>query len=113
MRLEGDGFWVTHAAGVIVISGKLSLMLEDYADLENFFQKVIDSEPSELILDLRSLEYLNSSGIKTLCVGLLLEAEEVDGLRMKILCSDKYTWQRETIPTFEDLMERMEIVFEG
>ncbi len=112
MKLEGDGFQVTYEDGLLDISGKLSLMLEDYADLEEFFEKVIGSEPSELTVDIRDLEYLNSSGIKTICVGLLLEADEIEDMQMKILCSNRYTWQKETIPTFEDLVDHLEIRFE-
>jgi hypothetical protein len=112
MVIEGEGYTVTYEDGVIRISGKLSLMLEDYEELEAFFEKIIESEPPNLALDIRELEYLNSSGIKTICVSLILEADDIEGLRMKILCSDRYTWQKETVPTFEDLMDDMEIVFE-
>ncbi len=112
MNIEGDGYKLTYQNSVISISGKLSLMLEDYAELESFFEKIIESKPSALLLDIRNLEYLNSSGIKTICVSLILEAADIDGLGMKILCSNNYTWQKETIPTFEGLMDDMEIVFE-
>lgn len=112
MKIEGDGYTVTYQDGQVKIAGKLSLMLEDYTELEEFFKIIIESKPSALTLDLRNLEYLNSSGIKTICVGLILEAADVEGLRLKILCSNQYTWQKETIPTFEALMDEMEILFE-
>ncbi|MGE0087451.1 MAG: hypothetical protein AB7S75_23835 [Desulfococcaceae bacterium] len=112
MNIEGEGYRLTYGDGVISISGKLSLMLEDYAQLEAVFEKIIASKPSALVLDIRNLEYLNSSGIKTICVGLILEAADIDGLEMKILCSNQYTWQKETVPTFEDLMDDMKIIFE-
>lgn len=112
MKLDGDGYRVRYENGVITISGKLSLMLEDYGELEDFFATIIDSEPSKLTLDIRNLEYLNSSGIKTICVELLLEADDIEGMKMKILCSNQYTWQKESVPTFKDLMDDMEIVFE-
>ncbi len=72
----------------------------------------MESEPDEITLDIRELELLNSQGIKTLAVNLILEADEKEGFRMKILCSKGYTWQEETIPTFQDLITGMEIVFE-
>ncbi len=112
MNMEGDGYRLTWQDNVISLSGKLSLMLEDYAELEAFFEKIVASKPSNLVLDIRNLEYLNSSGIKTICVSLILEAADVEGLGMKILCSNQYTWQKETVPTFEDLMDNMEITFE-
>jgi len=111
MNIEGEDYKVTYENGVITIAGKLSLMLEDYEKLETFFKKIVESEPSEITLDIRNLEYLNSSGIKTMCVGLLLEADDLEGLKMRILCSEHYTWQKETVPTFGELMDNMEIVF--
>ncbi len=112
MHIEGDGYKLTYLDGVISMSGRFSLMLEGYTQVDDFFKKIITTKPDALVLDIRDLEYLNSSGIKTVCVSLILEASEIEGLGMKILCSGKYTWQRETVPTFEDLMDNLEIVFE-
>lgn len=112
MILQGDGYTITYENQVISISGKLSLMLESYTELEDLFQQAVDDRPSELTLDIRDLEYLNSSGIKTICVGLILEADDIENLHFKIICSNKYTWQKETIPTFKDLMDDMEVIFQ-
>ncbi len=112
MDIERDDYKLTYENGVIKITGKLSIMLEEYEGIEEFFEKIVKSQPAALTLDIRDLEYLNSSGIKTICVNLLLEADEIDDFRMKILCSKQYTWQEETIPTFEDLISNMEIIFE-
>ncbi|MDM8526305.1 hypothetical protein QUF80_23245 [Desulfococcaceae bacterium HSG8] len=112
MNIRGEGYSVEYEDGVIRISGKLSIMLEDYEEVEEFFEKIVESEPEKLTLDIKELEYLNSSGIKTICVSLILEAADIEGLHMKILCSDNYTWQKETVPTFKELMDNMEVVFE-
>ncbi len=111
MTIQGENYKVTYQNGVISISGKLSLMLEDYEELETFFEEVIESRPSEITIDIRNLEYLNSSGIKTICVSLILEAADIENLQMKILCSDRYTWQKETVPTFKDLMDDITVLF--
>ncbi len=91
-------------------------MPEEYEEIEDFFETVInevsEENLTELILDLRALTFLNSSGIKTICVSLVMEADDVEGLRMKILCSNSFTWQVETIPTFKDLIDNLDIVFE-
>lgn len=112
MNIQGENYSVTCQNGLISISGKLSLMLEDYEPLETFFEEVLRSRPSKITLDIRNLEYLNSSGIKTVCVSLILEAADMEGLSMKILCSERYTWQKETVPTFKDLMDDITILFE-
>jgi len=117
MKIEGTDYKVEFDEwGTLAMSGKLSAMPEEYEMIEAFFEKVLDavSEANipELILDLRELVFLNSSGIKAICVSLVMEADEIDGLRMKIFCSNSLTWQVETLPTFTDLMDNLEIVFE-
>ncbi len=89
------------------------MMPEEYEKIAQLFEKVLESATAEITLDIKELTYLNSSGMKAVCM-MILQAAEIKGLRMKILCSDYYTWQRETVPTFKDLMNDndMEIVFE-
>ena len=90
MKMEGDGYQVMYDAGLLTLTGKLSLMVEDYEELEAFFESVLETEPSVLTLDIRNLEYLNSSGIKTICVGLLLEADEIENMQVSlVMCHEK------------------------
>ncbi|MCP4344001.1 MAG: hypothetical protein GY795_00565 [Desulfobacterales bacterium] len=112
MNIKGDDYKIAYQDSVISISGKLSLMPEEYGEIAQFFKKILESAHKEITLDIKELAYLNSSGIKVVCVNLILEAEEIKGLKMKILCSEEYIWQKETIPTFEGLMDDLEIVFE-
>ncbi len=112
MKIEGDGYCVEHENEEIAIRGKLSLMLEDYAPIETLLEWAVAEADGRLTLDIRNLEYLNSSGIKLLCVNLILEAADAPGLALTIRCSNRFTWQRETVPTFQDLMTDMVIAFE-
>jgi len=111
MKIEENTYQAIYQNSVITLSGKLSLMVSEYEKLESFFAQILESKPTHLILDIRNLEFLNSSGIKTVCVSLILEASEIEGLHLKIICSDQYTWQKETIPNFQDLMDYMTIEF--
>ncbi|SLM28076.1 conserved hypothetical protein [Desulfamplus magnetovallimortis] len=121
MNIQGNTYEVSFdGKGTLVISGKLAAMPEEYEKMELFFEKVLDTfvndwaegATKELLLDLRALTFLNSSGIKTICVSLVMEADDVEGLHLRILCSESVTWQVETVPTFRDLMENLDIVFE-
>ncbi len=117
MNIEKENYQVRFdEKGILTMSGKLSAMPEEYEEIEDFFEKVLDAvseaNMTELVLDLRELSFLNSSGIKTICVSLVMDADDLEGLHMKILSSDAFTWQVETIPTFKDLMDNLEIVFE-
>jgi hypothetical protein len=112
MKINGNGFRMSYENGGIRISGKLSMMLEDYSEIEAFFESIVASRPDKLTLDIRELEYLNSSGIKVICVNLILEAAEINDLSMTIRCSNRFTWQKETVPTFKELMDHLEIDFD-
>ncbi|MDM8516775.1 hypothetical protein QUF76_11295 [Desulfobacterales bacterium HSG16] len=122
MNIEGKGYKVNFdGKGKLAMSGKLAAMPEEYEKIEDFFEKVLDimtesskdkTGSAELIFDLRDLTFLNSSGIKTICVSLVMEADDIEDLYMKILCSNSLTWQVETLPTFTDLMDNLEIIFE-
>ncbi|OQX24398.1 MAG: hypothetical protein BWK80_21045 [Desulfobacteraceae bacterium IS3] len=112
MNITGESYSIGYDNRVIEISGKLSNMPEGYGSIEAFFKKIIESEPPELTLDIRNLEYLNSSGIKALCIGLILEAETKQSLCLNIRCSKRHGWQRETVPSFKDLIDNLNIVFE-
>ncbi len=121
MNIEGKGYKVKFdGKGNLAMSGKLAAMPEEYEEIEEFFEKVLEvmtelpedaTGAKNMVLDLRDLTFLNSSGIKTICVSLVMEADDID-LHMKIFCSNSLTWQVETIPTFTDLVDNLEIVFE-
>jgi hypothetical protein len=112
MNISGESYNIRYENQVIEISGKLSIMPEGYENIEAFFRKIIDTEPPELTLDIRNLEYLNSSGIKALCIGLILESETKENLCLNIRCSKRHRWQKETVPSFNGLIDNLKIVFE-
>ncbi len=117
MAIEGKNYTVEFdGKETLILSGKLSAMPEEYEKIEGFFEKVLETiseaKQSHVVLDLRGLTFLNSSGIKSICVSLVMEADEIANLHLKILCRNSVTWQVETIPTFKDLMDNLEIVFE-
>ncbi len=117
MDIEGKKYQVSfHGGGTLKMTGRLAAMPEEYKKIEEMFENVIEkiseSGMTELLLDLRELVYLNSSGIKTVCVSLVMEADDVEGLHLKILCKESLTWQVESIPNFKGLMDNLEIIFE-
>lgn len=112
MEIKEERYRIGYEQNVIEISGKLSIMSEGYERIEAFFKEVVGSGPAELTLDIRNLEYLNSSGIKALCIGLILEIETRENLRLNIRCSKRHRWQQETVPTFKDLIGNLNIVFD-
>lgn len=122
MNIQGNDYTINFDGGqTLAMSGKLAAMPEEYEEIEIFFENALakmkhameaGQGASELIVDIRELTFLNSSGIKTICVSLVMEADDIQGLGLKLLCNHGLTWQVETIPTFKDLMDNLEIVFQ-
>ena len=112
MNVCGDNWSIVYENSVIRMSGRFSLMRDYYNDIEKFFEKILESAPTEITLDIRNLEFLNSAGIAVLCMSLILELAAGENTALSILCSDRYTWQRETVPTFKGLLNDMNIIFE-
>lgn len=112
MEIKEERYRISYENNVIEISGKLSIMPEGYERIEAFLKEVVGSGPAELTLDIRNLEYLNSSGIKALCIGLILEVETQENLCLNIRCSKRHRWQQETVPTFKGLINNLNIVFD-
>lgn len=117
MNIKGNSYRVDFdGQSTLTMSGKLAAMPEEYEKIEDFFENVLNAISqagiNQLFFDLRELTFLNSSGIKTICVSLVMAADDLEGLHLKILCNRSVTWQIETIPTFKDLMDNLEIIFE-
>jgi len=117
MNIEGKGYKIGFdGRGTLAMSGNIAVTPDEYEEIEDYFEKVLDAisetDITELTFDLRNLKFLNSSGIKTICVSLVMEVDDTDGLHMKILCNNSVSWQVETIPTFKELIDDLEVVFE-
>ncbi len=116
MQTEGENYSVRYERDKVMVKcvGCLDLRgKEGYGPIAELFGKVIEqhSAPSTLILDLRDLEFLNSSGITTIG-GFIIKIRNKGGVGLRILCADRHTWQGRSMRGLQKLMEGVEIVFE-
>ncbi|MEZ4529185.1 MAG: hypothetical protein R2941_25005 [Desulfobacterales bacterium] len=64
------------------------------------------------MLDVRELEFLNSSGITTIG-GVVIRLRKKGGIQLLIQCSDKHSWQSRSMTGLQKLMpDSLEITFE-
>lgn len=117
MQIQGDKFTITYhpemakieCAGFLNLRGK-----EGYKEIADLFEKVLDQSPSpeKIILDLREVEFLNSSGITTIG-GFVIKVRNKGGVRLLIQCSSKYSWQSRSMVGLQKLMpDSLQITFE-
>lgn len=115
--LQGDNHRVSYdpTTATVTCSGFLDLRgKEGYKEIVKLLDTVAEQSPSaeKIILDIRDLEFLNSSGITTLG-GFVIKLRNKGGIRLMIKCSNKHSWQSRSMKGLEKLMsEGMELVFE-
>lgn len=101
-------------SGTILCEGILDLRgKEGYRPIGELFGKAADEAPETLTLDIRNLEFLNSSGITTIGSGLIIRVRKKGVSNMVIHCSKKYAWQERSVKGLSKLMPGMELKFDA
>lgn len=67
-----------------------NLLLEPF--FERMHQQVLNSDTNKIVWDFQKLEFLNSSGIKSL-VNWILRANQEKKYQIKLSVNNTYTWQ--------------------
>ncbi|HAO22937.1 MAG TPA: hypothetical protein DCQ37_22300 [Desulfobacteraceae bacterium] len=99
----------------VVCKGTLDLRGKDgYKEIAELFDHVVNQPdlPTDITLDVRELEFLNSSGITTLG-GFIIKLRNKGGARLIVKCSNKYSWQERSMKGLEKLMpDGLSLIFE-
>lgn len=98
-------------AALITCSGSLRLRGEDYAPVAELLNEAADAQPPTLTLDLRQLQFLNSSGINTLSKFILrLRQQAVSEVTVK--GSGAFPWQRRSLKNLQRLLPGLRLEFD-
>jgi hypothetical protein len=84
---------------------------ESYNSILNLLNAAADTRPSLLTLDLRQLDFLNSSGINVL-LKFVIAIRQRGGMGLKVLGSKEISWQGKSLPNLQKLMPSLELVME-
>jgi len=96
------------SVGVVRLQGTLRLNgSEEYAPLIALLGRALD-EHSALTLDLRELEFLNSSGIATLS-RFVIECRNRKTVGLTVLGTRKVTWQGKSLVNLQRLMPALQL----
>ncbi|MDY7012404.1 MAG: hypothetical protein SVX43_02180 [Cyanobacteriota bacterium] len=114
MEIEGDSYCVQYDGETATVSCKGSLRLsdmEEYKPIVNLLNEVAQQKPPLITLDLRALEFLNSSGINVLSK-FVIRVRQQKTLAMKILGSQKIPWQLKSLKNLQRLMPALQLEIE-
>ena len=95
----------------IIFKGALRLeSMNEYQKVEKFMIEVHELKLTNLNLDFREVDFLNSSGIAMLCK-FIIHVKKMDKMPVKFLGNDDILWQKKSFANLKLLWDRVEVEF--
>jgi hypothetical protein len=110
-NLNGESFEVRREENnsTVVFKGALRLSgAPDYAPILNMLKETLFTPATPIVLDLRELDFLNSSGI-TMLSRFVIEARDCAGINLEILASEAIPWHARSLKNLQRLMPALSI----
>ncbi|MEH2068261.1 MAG: STAS domain-containing protein [Nostoc sp.] len=80
----------------------------EYASIADLLNKVLDTGPNTMTLNLRNLGFLNSSGISMLSK-FVLSVRKKKGVQLVVLGSNNMPWQGKSLKNLEKLLPGLKV----
>ena len=110
-NIHGESFEIQlkRRAPPFVFKGALRLCgTEDYAPILDMLKETLINPTAPIVLDLRQLDFLNSSGI-TMLSRFVIEARGHDGIGIQVLASEAVPWHARSLKNLQRLMPTLSI----
>lgn len=114
MKLVGENYriWFENRNNVIYFEGSLRLWDPmDYQKIHQFMMDIHELDIRELSLNFVKLDFLNSSGISTLCK-FILDIKKTNKVCLNITGNEKILWQKKSFENLTKLWEKIVLKFE-
>jgi hypothetical protein len=82
--------------------------MEDYAPVFDMLKETLTGAPAPIVLDLRELDFLNSSGI-TMLSRFVIEARDRAGISLYFFASASIAWHARSLKNLQRLMPELTI----
>jgi hypothetical protein len=110
-NISGESFEVRMEEGNSTVFFKGALRLrgtEDYAPILEMLKETLTGPAAPIVLDLRELDFLNSSGI-TMFSRFVIEARNHPGINLQVLASETVPWHARSLRNLQRLMPALNI----
>ena len=110
-NIHGESFDIQleEENSTVLFKGALRLCgTEDYAPILNMLKETLASPATPIVLDLRELDFLNSSGI-TMLSRFVMEARDRPGVDVQVLASESVPWHARSLRNLQRLMPGLSI----
>ena len=100
------------ATATVICQGSFRLRgMEEYAPIVQVLTAAADAQPTTLTLDLRTLQFLNSSGINMLAK-FVLHARQYHATQVVMKGSHRFPWQEKSLKNFQRLLPGLQLEIE-
>lgn len=109
--IKGEEYSIHYEAvtSTVFFEGSLSLAsIEDFAPINNLLEAALNNAAPTLILNLRQLEFLNSSGISVLS-RFVIKARNQEHKSLIVQGAETIIWQKRSLRNLQRLMPAMEL----
>ena len=109
--IHGESFEIRREEEHSTVAFKGALRLsgtEDYAPILDMLKETLITPTRPIVLDLRELNFLNSSGI-TMLSRFVIEARDCAGIDLQILASEAVPWHARSLKNLQRLMPSLSI----
>ena len=114
MDIGHDDYQVHYDAATATVLCQGSFRLrgtEEYAPILQVLTAAADAQPATLTLDLRTLQFLNSSGINTLAK-FVLHVRKSHATQVVLKGSQHVPWQAKSLQNFQRLLPGLQLEIE-
>lgn len=114
MEIKTDNYsvWYDSSTKTVVCQGSLRLSgMDEYAPIVQLLNDVADSDPSIITLNLRDLEFLNSSGINVISK-FVLKVRQKGNIEMVVKGANNIPWQGKSLKNLQRLMPSLQLDLE-
>ena len=114
MEISRADYHVTYEPVTATITCEGTFRLQgsaEYDPILQVFMEAADARPPTLTIDIRSLQFLNSSGINTLSK-FVLQVRKHNVSRVVIQGSSRYSWQEKSLKNFQRLLPGLQLEIE-
>lgn len=113
MDVEGTNYHVTYepVTSTVSFQGTLRLRgLTEYDPIAQLLDEVVYAEPAKITLDLRDLQFLNSSGVNIL-FKFVIKVREKGQSKLMVIGSKQVSWQEKSLQNLQRLMADVQLTW--
>ena len=114
MEIKTDNYNVIYdkPSHTIIFDGSLRLNgTAEYASISELLNSVVEQEPEKIVLDLKELSFLNSSGISILSK-FVINVRKRKNIQMLVIGVKNNPWQGKSLKNLQRLMPSLELKLE-